>query len=126
MASSTFRITAEGEQPSEIAPPEDVQESQSVVTLAAFKPNGCTLSPDRWGSVNFKPACDTHDYCYVNKKKIDRFTCDVAFLGNLIATCKKALPKGAKRTACFSVAGVYHTAVRVGGWGYYKGNGRNN
>lgn len=119
----SFRVANEGEDVPDATDPEPTA-SGEMTTFAA--PNGCSYSPDTWGKAKFRPACDAHDICYGNKKKINRLTCDVAFLGNLTYACNKAYPKGATRNSCAGVAGGYYTAVRGAGWAFYKGNGRNN
>lgn len=43
--------------------------------------DGCTWVPDSWGSANFRPACDRHDFCYSRQSSQDRLTCDKANQG---------------------------------------------
>lgn len=90
-------------------------------------PNGCTMSPDRWGSVNFRPSCDAHDICYSPSSTTNRYDCDRRFLANLIVECNRAYRVNtASGIACSGVAGNYYGAVRSAGWMFYKGRGANN
>lgn len=120
----TFRTAADGEEPTTVTPSDAGTEPQ--VSTRAFKPNGCTLSPDRWFKANFKPACDKHDYCYVNKKHINRDTCDYRFLQDLNAICNAAYTDSRDKARCRGKASIYYAAVRTAGWAFYKGNGKNN
>lgn len=121
MPAWSFRVANEGEIPTSTDPAEG--EEAGGVFAAMKAPNGCTMSPDRWGSVNFKPACDKHDICYANKKKISRLSCDKAFRTNLKAICKASLNDKRAITRCKGIADVYYGFVRAAGWAFYKGNG---
>lgn len=103
--------------PKAFTPPEGI--------AVAAAPNGCTLSPDRWGRANFKPVCDRHDICYTSAT--NRKTCDSRFLSGLKSVCTKSYPnQKIRRGACLKIADTYYTAVRAAGSRFYKGSGRNN
>ncbi|GAA0966884.1 hypothetical protein [Frigoribacterium faeni] len=99
-----FRVANEGETVPSNEPAEDSSASTSTTggtssqASAAVVPNGCTLSPDRWGNANFRPACDKHDICYGSK--MNRKDCDLQFRTNLMNICIATYKPGFKRNNC--------------------------
>lgn len=93
-----------------------------VATYASSAPNGCSYSPDSFGSANFKPTCDAHDLCYSDFSTTDRIDCDKTFLQGLLAECSRVYT-GIKRSTCNVVANTYYTAVRTVGGSFYEGQG---
>ena len=78
-----------------------------------------SLTPNLKGSYNFTLVCIQHDKCYA-RFGISRGSCDTAFIGNMLAECRRAYPtennaqtrrNKAKRYSCERVAGQYHIAV---------------
>lgn len=99
----------------------------AVALAADDAPNGCSFSPDAWGSADFKPTCDRHDICYSTPSTTDRRDCDGTFRAGLREECLRAYGQtGARSRACLGVADVYYYAVRSAGWNFYEGQGRNN
>jgi hypothetical protein len=100
-----------------------------------YKPNGCTLSPDR-GVVpvyyDFKNVCNRHDYCYdelwYGGGENGRARCDATFLSEMEAWCNNQY-RGSlltfPRSQCKGVAGVYYTAVRNLGRSYFNNPWKN-
>lgn len=96
---------------------------------AGYKPNGCTLSPDR-GVVpvyyDFKNQCNRHDYCYdelwYGAGENGRARCDQTFLSEMVGWCNSyygAWYAAWHRGQCTNVAVVYYTAVRNLGRSYF-------
>lgn len=89
--------------------------------------DGCTWVPDSWGSANFRPACDRHDFCYSRQSSQDRLTCDKLFHVDLLNICWAAYNgQSTKHSACKGVAWSYYHGVRQFGGSYYQGRGKNN
>lgn len=95
--------------------------------LFSAQGDGCTFSPDAWGSANFLPACNRHDFCYSSDNTQDRLTCDKLFYVDLQNICWAAYnSQPAQHTACKGVAWSYYQAVRAFGGSHYEGRGKNN
>ena len=95
-----------------------------------YRPNGCTLSPDR-GVIpvyyDFKGACDRHDYCYdemwFGGGEVGRSGCDSLFLTEMRAWCHSrygAWWLSIQRAKCDGVAWTYYGAVRNFGRSYFN------
>ena len=83
--------------------------------------DSCSFVPDSFGAANFGPACATHDACY--SSNVDRLTCDLILLRQLIQACN-VYPEGSSlRTTCYTVASIYFVGVRLFGWIFYSGGG---
>lgn len=95
-----------------------------------YRPNGCTLSPDRgWTPVyfDFKSACDAHDYCYddmwYGPGENGRYACDIYFVNRMSAWCNNTYSAwylAWERGKCGALAQVYFGAVRVAGKPYFN------
>lgn len=109
-----------------IEAPEVVGQNKIATRAVATRQNGCSFTPDRWGSANFKPICDRHDICYSPSSRINRIDCDKRFRAGLIAECVRAYGSGVRSGACKGVAEAYYRGVRAAGSRFYKGRGLNN
>lgn len=100
-----------------------------------YRPNGCTLSPDR-GVVpvyyDFKNICNRHDYCYdemwYGAGENGRAACDRTFLSEMEAWCNsfyRGVLLTFPRSQCKGVAAIYFTAVRNLGRPYFNNPARN-
>ena len=106
----------------------------------AKKPDGCSSwsnNPkqfrDKWGTVNFRPACMTHDRCYYTLSSTEA-SCNNAFAKNLLKACKDGLslcrkiggrkictpPEPASFTACSAFAGGMVGLVRAASRSVYR------
>lgn len=95
-----------------------------------YKPNGCTLSPDRgWAPTyyDFKSICNTHDYCYdetwYGANENGRAQCDSRFLNEMRGWCNNyyaSWRKTAERVKCNGVAWAYYLAVRAAGRPFFN------
>jgi len=88
--------------------------------VGAYNPSSdyCSLSPDSMpGIFNFRYSCFLHDTCY-NTCDAGKATCDAQFLMSMLASCALSL----QPLQCAGFAGVYYTAVALGGgWAYDAG-----
>lgn len=109
-----------------IEDPEVVGRDEIATRAVATRQNGCSFTPDRWGSVNFKPICDRHDICYGPSSRTNRIDCDKRFRAGLIAECVRGYGSGVRSGACKGVAEAYYRGVRTAGSRFYKGRGLNN
>lgn len=77
--------------------------------------------PDTGPSFDFTSDCQAHDECYAaGGGPLARSRCDNQFLRDMNASCAEMWDRGDPRLArCRSVATVYYTAVRLGGWAYF-------
>ena len=102
---------------------------------AGYRPNGCTLSPDR-GLVpvpyDFKSACNDHDYCYddlwYGGGENGRYACDIFFVNRMSAWCNSyygAWYLAWQRGQCGLTAQVYYAAVRQFGGPYFNNPNKN-
>jgi hypothetical protein len=87
------------------------------VPAAGYTPtsNGCTSSPDSFGSANFLDACNHHDICYGTCASA-KATCDTTLLRELQTSCNTAYPGTSTaqrilRSSCLAVANRYYGAV---------------
>lgn len=90
-----------------------------------FTPNGCGpgkfegLVPELW----FNACCNAHDGCYVDCSK-SKDQCDNEFYTCMRAACDVEFPgfwKTIPRLSCQTKAGVYFTAVKLGGQSSFEG-----
>lgn len=112
-------------------PPADLDNCPNKRHHPGAKPsmNGCgpadsiDLVPDTFGPVNFAPGCDVHDVCYGTCGS-DRKKCDDDMRTAMQTACLKqwggSLVTLPLLAACFKVADVYHSAVRLGGEGPWE------
>jgi len=118
--------------------PSGVQQKYPIVDLSACPdkmphpgfvpvPNGCggagsiftPIIPNRFGSADFTPCCDTHDICYGTCNKV-KSQCDNNFLGCLQASCMAAYSdKPVRLKACLKVAGIYFGFVDSRGQNFF-------
>lgn len=87
--------------------------------------NGC--GPKGWGwivpnrfsliGVNFKPACDIHDFCY--QTGVDKEVADKMFLENMLTIAEREAHFGC-RILANHMAFIYYLAVKNGGAGAYN------
>ncbi len=106
----------------------------------AKKPDGCSSwsnNPqqfrDRWGPVNFRPACMAHDRCYYTLGTSEA-SCNNAFSRNLLSACRDGLrvcrnvarrrictpPEPTYFSACSAFAGGMVTLVRAASRSVYR------
>lgn len=91
-------------------------------------PAGLACGPGNWGDLiikdqpygyNFNPACEWHDNCYATCGK-SRSECDSGFYQRMFAECNKRGWWNPYRYHCRIIAGIYYTAVQLGGKWPYK------
>jgi hypothetical protein len=104
-----------------------IQQAKSRVASAAQQlsddaTDSCNFVPDTFGEAVFTDACRTHDACY-SIPLGSRLACDLTFLADLTAACKRAYEQPSElslRLTCFTVASIYFVGVRLFGAAFYN------
>jgi len=82
-------------------------------------------APDSGTNFDFSAACAAHDECYTTfhgQGEEARKACDDQFLADMKDSCADQWPlQPARRRICNSIALVYYSAVRIGGWLFFYG-----
>ena len=98
-------------------------------TPVAYAADSCGVMgfdvPDSGPNFNFEDACTGHDACYGThhgEGEEARKACDDAFLSAMLSSCTAQWPRQpVRRAACNTVAGIYYSGVRLGGWLFFYG-----
>ena len=98
-------------------------------TERAYAADSCGVMgfdvPDSGQNFDFTSACAAHDDCYGahhGEGETARKACDDAFLSDMLSSCASQWPRQpVRRAACNTVAGIYYSGVRLGGWLFFYG-----